>query len=319
MAAPALSSRWIARRQEHWTRLEALLAHARGSVSALGHDELRELALLYRQTASDLSAARENAANAQLAAYLNQLLGRAHNLVYTARPARRRSLVAFYTRSFPRIFRATWPYTAAAAALFALGALAGWLLSLGDPAFERFVLGGRMMDTIDRREMWTHSIVAIKPLASSAIMTNNLSVAFAAFAAGVLAGVGTIYMLFFNGLLMGVIGTACYRAGMSVPLWSFVAAHGVLELPAIFIAGGAGLLLARGIVAPGPLSRRDALAESGAASVRLVLGVFPLLVIAGLIEGFVSPTALEPAMKFLIGGSLFVLLALYLMSRRAEA
>jgi uncharacterized membrane protein SpoIIM required for sporulation len=319
MAAPALSSRWIARRQEHWTRLEALLAHARGSVSALGHDELRELALLYRQTASDLSAARENAANAQLAAYLNQLLGRAHNLVYTARPARRRSLVAFYTRSFPRIFRATWSYTAAAAALFALGALAGWLLSLGDPAFERFVLGGRMMDTIDRREMWTHSIVAIKPLASSAIMTNNLSVAFAAFAAGVLAGVGTIYMLFFNGLLMGVIGTACYRAGMSVPLWSFVAAHGVLELPAIFIAGGAGLLLARGIVAPGPLSRRDALAESGAASVRLVLGVFPLLVIAGLIEGFVSPTALEPAMKFLIGGSLFVLLALYLMSRRAEA
>jgi uncharacterized membrane protein SpoIIM required for sporulation len=319
MAAPALSSRWIARRQEHWTRLEALLAHARGSVSALGHDELRELALLYRQTASDLSAARENPANAQLAAYLNQLLGRAHNLVYTARPARRRSLVAFYTRSFPRIFRATWPYTAAAAALFALGALAGWLLSLGDPAFERFVLGGRMMDTIDRREMWTHSIVAIKPLASSAIMTNNLSVAFAAFAAGVLAGVGTIYMLFFNGLLMGVIGTACYRAGMSVPLWSFVAAHGVLELPAIFIAGGAGLLLARGIVAPGPLSRRDALAESGAASVRLVLGVFPLLVIAGLIEGFVSPTSLEPAMKFLIGGSLFVLLALYLMSRRAEA
>jgi len=288
-------------------------------VSALGHDELRELALLYRQTASDLSAARENPANAQLAAYLNQLLGRAHNLVYTARPARRRSLVAFYTRSFPRIFRATWPYTAAAATLFALGALAGWLLSLGDPAFERFVLGGRMMDTIDRREMWTHSIVAIKPLASSAIMTNNLSVAFAAFAAGVLAGVGTIYMLFFNGLLMGVIGTACYRAGMSVPLWSFVAAHGVLELPAIFIAGGAGLLLARGIVAPGPLSRRDALAESGAASVRLVLGVFPLLVIAGLIEGFVSPTSLEPAMKFLIGGSLFVLLALYLMSRRAEA
>ena len=283
-------------------------------MTALAHHELRELALLYRQTAADLSAARENAANAQLAAYLNQLLGRAHNLVYAARPARKRSLVTFYARTFPHVFRETWPYTAAAAAVFAAGAAAGLLLSIADPGFERFVLGGAMMDTIERREMWTHSIVSIKPLASSAIMTNNLSVAFAAFAAGALAGVGTIYMMLFNGLLIGVIGMACHRAGMSVALWSFVAAHGVLELPAIFIAGGAGVLLARGIVAPGRLSRRDALAESGAAAIRLLLGVFPLLVVAGLIEGFVSPTAIDPAVKFVIAGSLFALLGLYLFA-----
>lgn len=283
-------------------------------MTTLAHDELRELALLYRQTAADLSAARENAANAQLAAYLNQLLGRAHNLVYTARPIRRRSLVAFYTRTFPQVFRDTWTYTAAAAALFAAGAVAGWIMSVSDPGFERFVLGGSMMDTIERREMWTHSIVSIKPLASSAIMTNNLSVAFAAFAAGALAGLGTIYMMLFNGLLIGVIGTACYRAGMSAALWSFVAPHGVLELPAIFIAGGAGLLLARGIVAPGVLSRRDALAESGAAAIRLLLGVFPLLVVAGLIEGFVSPTPIDPLVKFVIGGSLLALLGLYLFA-----
>ena len=319
MAAPALSSRWIARRQEHWTRLEALLGRGRAGVTALAHHELRELALLYRQTAADLSAARENAANAQLAAYLNQLLGRAHNLVYAARPARRRSLVTFYARTFPHVFRETWPYTAAAAAVFAVGAAAGLLLSIADPGFERFVLGGAMMDTIERREMWTHSIVSIKPLASSAIMTNNLSVAFAAFAAGALAGVGTIYMMLFNGLLIGVIGMACHRAGMSVALWSFVAAHGVLELPAIFIAGGAGLLLARGIVAPAVLSRRDALAESGAAAIRLLLGVFPLLVVAGLIEGFVSPTPIDPAVKFVIGGSLFALLGLYFFAVRPRS
>ena len=274
---------------------------------------------MYRQTAADLSAARENAANAQLAAYLNQLLGRAHNLVYAARPARRRSLVTFYARTFPHVFRETWPYTAAAAAVFAVGAAAGLLLSIADPGFERFVLGGAMMDTIERREMWTHSIVSIKPLASSAIMTNNLSVAFAAFAAGALAGVGTIYMMLFNGLLIGVIGMACHRAGMSVALWSFVAAHGVLELPAIFIAGGAGLLLARGIVAPAVLSRRDALAESGAAAIRLLLGVFPLLVVAGLIEGFVSPTPIDPAVKFVIGGSLFALLGLYFFAVRPRS
>jgi len=98
--------------------------------------------------------------------------------------------------------------------------------------------------------MWTDSIVTIKPLASSAILTNNLSVSFATFALGITAGVGTIYMMLLNGLLIGVIGSACWREGMSLSLWSFVAGHGVLELPAIFIAGGAGLGIARGLLFP---------------------------------------------------------------------
>jgi uncharacterized membrane protein SpoIIM required for sporulation len=320
MPAPALSSRWIEKRKAHWERLEALLLRGRGGVSALTHQELQELALLYRQAAADLSAAREYGANAQLAAYLNQLLGRAHNLVYAARPARSRNIVTFYRRTFPQVFRETWRYTAAATVLFAVGAVGGIALSLADPGFQRFVLGGAMIDTIDRREMWTHSILAVKPLASSAILTNNLSVAFSAFALGMLAGVGTIYIMVFNGVMIGVIGTACHRAGMSVPLWSFVSAHGALELPAIFIAGGAGLLLARGILAPGDLPRREALAESGAVAIRLLLGVFPLLILAGVIEGFVSPTPIDPAVKFAIGAALFVLLSAYVgWSARTQA
>jgi uncharacterized membrane protein SpoIIM required for sporulation len=271
---------------------------------------------LYRQTAADLSAAREYAANAQLAAYLNQLLGRAHNLVYAARPARSRSVLTFYAITFPQIFRRTWRFTAGATALFAIGAVAGLAMSNADPGFHRFILGGPMTDTIDRREMWTHSILSVKPLASSAILTNNLSVAFSAFALGILGGLGTLYLMVFNGVMIGVIGSACYHAGMSTALWSFVAPHGALELPAIFIAGGAGLVLARGVIAPGQLSRRDALAQAGALSIRLLLGVVPLLVIAGVIEGFVSPTALEPALKFVIGASLFVLLILYVTAVR---
>ena len=283
----------------------------RAGVSGLTHHELQELALLYRQTAADLSAARDVAANAQLAAYLNQLLGRAHNLVYAARPARTGNVLTFYRRTFPRIFRDTWRYTAAATVLFAIGAIAGIVLSLTDHGFQRFVLGGPMIDTIDRREMWTHSILSMKPLASGAILTNNLSVAFSAFALGILAGIGTVYIMFFNGIMIGVIGTACHRAGMSVPLWSFIAPHGALELPAIFIAGGAGLLLARGVLVPGFLPRRDALIEAGGAAIRLLLGVVPMLILAGVIEGFVSPTPLDPAVKFAIGAALFVLLMLY--------
>lgn len=266
---------------------------------------------MYRQTAADLSTAREDPGSAPLAQYLNQLLGRAHNLIYAGRRSRPAGILHFYAYTFPRVFRKTAAYTAAAVALFLVGAASGILLAAADPGFERFFLGGKMMDTIERREMWTHGIVAIKPFASSAIMTNNLAVAFAAFAMGILAGVGTLYMMVFNGVILGVVATACHRAGMSLALWSFIAPHGVLELPAIFIAGGAGLLLARGIIVPGTLPRRDAIADAGSEAVRLFLGVIPLLVVAGLIEGFVSPTAVEPFVKLLIGGALFVLFAAY--------
>src|SRR5260370_33659870 len=98
-----------------------------------------------------------------------------------------------------------------------------------------------MMETIEKKEMWTQSIVTIKPLAASGIMTNNLAVSFATFAMGITAGIGTIWMMVTNGMLIGVIGAATWQAGMALQLWSFVAPHGVLELPAIFIAGGAGV------------------------------------------------------------------------------
>jgi len=312
--ALAVSARWIEKRKPGWDRLESLVeAGARRGVGALPHAELRELASLYRQTAADLSVARDDAASAALARSLNTLLGRAHNLIYSGdRP--RRGILHFYRRVYPAVFRDTLPYTAAAFALFLLGAAAGAAIAWADPGFERVLLGGAMLDTIERGEMWTHSIVGIKPLASTAIMTNNLSVSFSAFAGGILAGLGTAYLMFFNGVLIAVISIACARAGMATSLWSFVAPHGALELPAIFIAGGAGLLMARGLLAPGYLTRRESLTQSAAAAIKLLLGVIPMLVVAGLIEGFVSPSEIPATMKFAIGGSMLVLLAAYLRS-----
>jgi uncharacterized membrane protein SpoIIM required for sporulation len=115
-------------------------------------------------------------------------------------------------------------------------------------------------------------------------------------------------MLLFNGLLLGVIAMACAAAGMSLPLWSFVAPHGSLELPAIVIAGGAGLRLAQGVLFPGLLPRRQAVANSGALAVRLVLGCIPMLVVAGIVEAFVSPTDLSIPLKFAVAAALFLLL-----------
>jgi uncharacterized membrane protein SpoIIM required for sporulation len=176
-----------------------------------------------------------------------------------------------------------------------------------------------MVETIDRHEMWTHSIVGIKPLASSAIMTNNMSVSFTTFAFGITAGLGTIYMMAFNGLLIGVIGMACALSGMSLQLWSFVAPHGVLELPAIFIAGAAGFRIAQGLLFPGLLPRRESLARAGLEAVKLILGTIPILIIGGLIEAFVSPTGLPVPLKFSLAGALFALLGAYLFGFSRES
>lgn len=312
-----ISTRWLEKRRAHWARLEQIVARSGGkSVRSLSPTELQELALLYRQTASDLSTVREDPTSAQLAMYLNQLLGRAHNLIYMGRKAKRGSVWRFYRDAYPAIFQETFSDTFAAFVLFLVAGIAGFLMSLADPSFVRHVIGPQMVDTIENHKMWTDSIVGIMPQTSSAIMTNNLSVSFAAFAAGITAGVGTVYMMLYNGLLIGVIGEACWREGMSLPFWSFVASHGVLELPAIFIAGGAGLGLAKGLLFPGVLSRGESLARAGARSVRLVLGIIPLLVIAGLIEGFISPSALPYQFKFLLAGVLFTLLTLYLSRKK---
>ncbi len=308
-----ISARWMEKRKPYWDRLEKIIQKAghRGT-SALAHAELQELGLLYRQIAADLASVREDPMSQPWAIYLNQLLARAHNLIYMGRGGRASGILDFYRYEFPRVFRQTWSYTALAFLIFVAGGLAGLFTSLADPSFQRFLLGPQMSDTIDRREMWTHSVLTIKPLASSAIMTNNLSVSFTTFAVGIIGGLGTIYLLALNGVLIGVIGAACWQAGMSLQLWSFVAPHGALELPAIFIAGGGGLLLARGLLFPGELPRREALVLYGGQGVRLALGIIPVLFVAGVLEGFFSPSSLPVAAKFACSAAAGGLLFLYL-------
>jgi uncharacterized membrane protein SpoIIM required for sporulation len=137
-------------------------------------------------------------------------------------------------------------------------------------------------------------------------------VCFFTFASGIVAGLGTIYSMLMNGFLIGVIGVACFEANMSNMLWSFVAPHGVLELPAIFMSGGGGLLLARGLLFPGLLPRRESLAQAGATSAKLIFGIIPTLIVAGTIEAFLSPTHLPSALKYLFAIALFTLFTVYL-------
>lgn len=294
-----------------------MLRRAKTDLKRFTGAELQELGLLYRQTASDLSTVQGDRSSAQLAAYLNQLLGRSHNLLYMGQRPTRTGIVSFYRDVYPRVFRETLPVTALATSIFLAAALAGWAITAQDPGFAHRLLGPQMMEAIERRQMWTESVVALKPVASSFITTNNLSVAFTAFALGI-TGVGTVWMMVFNGLLLGVVGEATWRAGMAVSLWSFVAPHGVLELPAICIAGGAGLEIARGLLFPGLLPRRESLARAGRLAVRLVLGTIPLLLVAGTIEAFFSPTQAPVAMKFSLAVVLFAALLAYLFVSGAK-
>jgi len=310
-----ISTRWLAKRKPHWQRLEQLVDRSRRrGVAALDHDELQELGLLYRQTASDLATVREDITSRPFSSYLNQLLARAHNLIYMGRRPDWGGIVRFYVDTFPRIFRQTFPLVLLSALIFIGSGIAGALVTLRDPGFESQILGPAMIESIDKHEMWTHSILTIKPLAASGIMTNNIVVGFMMFAQGITAGLGTIRMLIFNGLLMGVVAVATARAGMGMQLWDFVAAHGALELPAIFIAAGAGLEIARGMLFPGMLTRKESLRQAGSVAVKLLLGTLPLLVVAGVVESYVSPVNIPTPLKFLLSGVLFTALVLYLSS-----
>ncbi len=317
-----ISTYWLEKRQIHWKRLEHLLEQVqKDGLRSLTRTELQELGLLYRQAAADLSALREDSTGRSYARSLNLLLSRAHNTIYSGEKSSVHGIVHFYRNTYPQIFRENLRLINMAFLLFVLGSLAGTLLALTRPEYMRSFLGPHMMETIDRHKMWTDSVVSVAPAASSFIMTNNLSVSFLSFAYGITAGVGTVFMMVFNGVMMGIVGTACWLNDMSLPLWSFVAPHGVLELPAIFIAGGAGLRIAQGMLFPGLLSRRDSLAEAGGEAVRLLMGTVPVLVVAGLIEGFISPSALAWQWKFSLAGAIAVIFFSYLFfcARGGEA
>jgi uncharacterized membrane protein SpoIIM required for sporulation len=174
------------------------------------------------------------------------------------------------------------------------------------------MLGPQMVDKIEHHQMWTDSILTAKPQASSSIMTNNIAVCFYTYAGGILAGLGTILLMFTNGMNIGVVTTACTQNHMALSMWGFVAAHGALELPSIFISGGAGLRLASGLLFPGMLRRRDALALAGGESIRLLSGTIPMLVIAGILEAFLSPTHAPLAIKFSVSAVLLTGLCLWL-------
>src|SRR5579864_836272 len=298
---PSLSH-FIASRQPHWTELEALLARSEGNgLRQFDAEDIEALGREYRHVMSDLAIARRDFHDYQLTESLNRLAARAHLRLYRAPSGSWKRLGRFFWTDFARRFRAARGYIGVSALLLFGPAVLGYFAALLDPTLRDALVPEDLRRIMESGRTWTDIEPALRGGMATVIFTNNIQVAFISFAGGVLFGVGTVYVLVNNGLMLGSLLGAAQYYGVAPLLWAFISAHGYLELTCIVIAGAAGLMLADALLRPGLLLRREALARAARRAVELVLGAAPVLVVAGLIEGFISPSDIDVAIKLAIG------------------
>ncbi len=283
-------------------------------------EHIERLGSGYRGVMSDLAIARRDFPDDQLTQWLNGLASRAHLRLYRAPAPSWGALGQFFWTDFARRFRAARGYLLLSALLLFGPALLAYAAAWLDPTLREALVPAELRRTMESGRTWTDIEPNLRPGMATLIFTNNLQVAFFAFAGGVLFGLGTVYVLVSNGLMLGSVLGAAQFYGVAPLLLSFIAPHGFLELTCIVIAGAAGLMLGDALLRPGLLLRREALARNARRAVELVIGAAPVLVLAGLIEGFISPGDLPIAVKLAIGISTgCVLYALLLTVGRANS
>ena len=326
---PRTPEQFVRARRDAWERLEDLVGRAQKSqMGALSNDELHELGTLYRRASADLARAQTRynttLAGQELVRTLNALVRRAHAQIYAApvSNAAPKQAWAWLFYGFPAAFRRHWRAIALAALLMYGPALASYIMVWSDASNTRLFLDQSIVQTVEERAQkklttgWggntSYKGVVESPAISGFIMTNNIRVSMMAVALGVTAGLGTGLVLIQNGLMIGSLAGVASNNNVDYLFWSVILPHGILELSAIAIAGGAGFVLARAIYAPGDLPRRDALKIAGGEAAQLLVGVAALLVIAGLIEGFITPAALSPDFKMGFAAMTALALAAYL-------
>lgn len=339
----AESARWLARgggvgtssgqavalvrvQADRWQAYEDLLRRSRKGLSKLPEDDLPRFARMYREVSADLARARTYHGSIQLQETLERMVGAGHNLLY--RPIGRswRALVAWLSGGFPALVRRRRVLVATAALLLFGPMVATHLHVRADPdaahAYLPVAMIARAEAATDRAaagEGYIDVPEGLMPVFSSALIANNVQVTFFAFAGGILAGLGTAALLILNGMSIGAMLGLYAHHGVAALIWAFIAPHGGLELAAITIAGAAGLWLGSAVWAPGRRTRAEALVRRGREAIGLLAGTTMLLVLAGLVEGFVSPSLLPAAAKFAFGAvALVALLAYFLGSGRSE-
>jgi uncharacterized membrane protein SpoIIM required for sporulation len=290
---------FVRQRTPEWQELAWLVESAGRRPEQLGPSGVRRLGSTYRAAAADLALARRRWPGDPVTVRLEDLVGRSRHLVY-ATESRSASLRHFLSRGYWGLVRERIGLVGLCWLLMLVpGVLLGvWAAS--DPAAAARFLPTQYRGVGNNGGGDLGLAVGRQATLAGQILTNNIQVSFVAFAGGILAGVGTTLVLLYNGALIGGVAGLTVAAGRPGPFLSLVAPHGVLELSVIAVSGAAGFTVGWALIDPGRRSRRDALAAGARRGAEIVLGTMPWFVLAGLVEGFVTPTSLP------LGGAIAV-------------
>ncbi len=307
---------FIEEKKKNWENLDTLLRQIKQSgIKSFSTNEIRLLGSLYRKICSDLSYARSKNYNTELVRYLNQLTRKAYGLIYLTDDSERKwTIVQFFTHDFPISVRKHFRFILLAILLFLVGITAGYLWNSLDSRFASSVVPEQMLkpwnDKAEARDVLNDDEIGGEffPYMSSQYWTHNFRVGLNSFVLGIILGLGPLYFMFYNGLIFGALTSNMVQVNYHIPFFSFVLSHSFVELMAIFICGGAGFMIAWGLIHPGDLYRGDSINKWGREAVKLVLGTIPMFLIAGILESSVSRMNLPIIVK--IG---FALLSIILM------
>ena len=288
-------ARFVRLRRPVWEAFETQLAAVRDRWRGLGYGELEEMALRYRQVLHDHALAAARFPGTAAARRLQSLALEGTRRL-TGERGQRAGLLRFFSRTFPRAFQRQLDVMRLALALFLLATLWGLIIAVLRPALGMRMLGPQAVQKLEEGKLWTESLVTTVPpaISSSGIATNNISVALSAWSGGLLAGVGPLYVILLNGMMLGSIVGITLHYSMTGELLEFISAHGPLELTLILVCAAAGLAIGRALVAAGDLPRAVAVRDAGRDALAVLLGCLPWFVVLALVEVFVSPSPQLP-------------------------
>lgn len=302
---------WIMQQRPQWSRLEELLEKIENSgLASLSDQEAIEFARIYRHTASDLNRARTFVSGDNTVHYLNDMVARAYMAIHARTKLAWRSFLWTLVRDYPALFRRYFNHFLLATAIFFVGALFGFVASYWDAPLARTLLLPTDMPTIQPGQEGDLQSTGGLANFSSFLFTNNTRVCLITCALGITFGIGTTLLLWYNGILLGALGAVFVEAGELQSYATGILPHGVLEIPAILISGGAGFILAEAMIRAKPWPRLQEIGYAGKDALWLLAGCFPLMAVAAILEAGVARAPdwyLDSGVKLLVA-SLFALL-----------